>query len=137
VRWQPGSDPDTAGGAYSTPQDSLARLRALLLQGEGRGGKGKGGAGGGEGREGQGKCYPHFWRESYAPAQTSEPTRIHAHVALSATEVSRVLVALSAPADKCAVTTAQVRIRAADFVSNCTLGQTVDDGDKSHGRVHL
>jgi len=73
-----------AAGAYSTPPDSLARLRALILKGrESRGGKvegetegkrkrwgnkgmGRGGWKGGKGEKG--KWYTHFFGESYAPA---------------------------------------------------------------------
>jgi len=39
-RGWPGLCPDPAGGAYSTPSNPLAQLRALLLKGrEGRGGE--------------------------------------------------------------------------------------------------
>jgi len=36
-----GSAPDPAGGAYSTPRNPLARLRALLLKGREGGGEGR------------------------------------------------------------------------------------------------
>jgi len=64
-----GSASDPAGGAYSTPRNPLARLRALLLKGR---------EGGGEGRqrerwkveERRGEVVgltPHFLAESYTP----------------------------------------------------------------------
>jgi len=44
-----GSAPDPAGGAYSAPPNTLARLRGTLLL-TGRGGKGRVGDGTGEGK---------------------------------------------------------------------------------------
>jgi len=61
-----GSAPYPAGGAYSTP-DTLARLKALLLERrKGRAEKVEGRKGTRE-RTGKGNWYPHFLGESYAP----------------------------------------------------------------------
>jgi len=63
---QPGLCPYPAGGAYCTP-DTLARLKALLLEKrEGRAEKVEGRKGKRE-RTGKGNWYPHFLGESYAP----------------------------------------------------------------------
>ena len=71
-----GSAPDSAVGAYNTPQDPLAQLRALLLKGmegrrrevqgrrEGKEGEGKGREGRRGKKKGRGSCTPHFLRES-------------------------------------------------------------------------
>jgi len=55
--------------AVGTPPDSLARLRTLLRKG--REGEENGRTEKGKGRRGEGKWYPHFLVESYAPGRGS------------------------------------------------------------------
>ena len=55
--WAAGAPPRTQLGAYSTSPEPLARLRGPTSKGDGRG----------EERVGEGKWYPHFVAESYAP----------------------------------------------------------------------
>ena len=75
IRFQLGSAPDPAGGAYSAPPDPLAgfggptskereREGGEGRRGEGRRGKRKGGKG--RGGEGKGHEPPHYLEEAYA-----------------------------------------------------------------------